>query len=306
MQNMNIAGADFQLLRAFDALIGERSVSRAAQRLETSQPAMSRSLARLRLLFGDPLLLRGQGGMVPTRRALELQEPVRRILGDIDRIALKPTAFVPRTSQVRFVVTATEYAEYVLAPALMGRLQREAPGVRVEIRAPHIERAMEWLEQGEIDFRVGWLPAPPLALRSKLLFRDRFVCLARKGHPAIRGALSLTQYFAAQHVHPRFARPSTSGQVIDDAVAAHGRKLDVALVVQNFLSVAHTVAQSDLIATVPDRLARSLADRLPLQKLKVPLDLPELRIGVYWHERTQQEPAHRWFRQLLAEVARTL
>jgi len=303
---MNITKMDFQLLRAFDALIGEHGVSRAAQRVQISQPAMSHALARLRVLFDDPLLVRSQGGMVPTRRALELQVPVRRVLMDIDRITFKPKAFNPRTSQAHFVLTATEYAEYVLVPALIGRLQREAPNVHLDVRAPSPERAVEWLEKGEIDFRVGWITAPQLALRSKLLFRDCFVCLARKGHPDVHGTLSLEQYFAASHVQPRFTRPSTSGQVIDDAVAAYRRKMNVALVVQSFLSVAHTVAQTDLIATVPDRLARTLTGPLLLQNLKVPLDLPELRMGVYWHERTHQDPAHRWFRRLLGDVARTL
>lgn len=303
---MNTKNLDTHLLRCFESLMAERSVSRAAERMNLSQPAMSHALARLRRLFDDPLLLRAQSAMVPTRRALALREPVRRILAEIDPMVSRPAAFRPETSRMKFVLTVPEYVEYVLAPRLCARLQQEAPGIDIELRTPQPERAPEWLESGEIDFRLACLRNPPRALHAKLLFRDTFVCLVRKGHPQIRGGITLEQYLTLPHVRSRFVRNSTSGRVIDETVAAHGGKLRIALLMQNFLTVFYTMAHSDLIATVPARLARGLAEVLPLQVLESPLNVPDMRIGVFWHERTHKEASHRWFRQMLSEVAAVL
>ncbi|RPJ46278.1 MAG: LysR family transcriptional regulator [Betaproteobacteria bacterium] len=303
---MNIRSLDVHLLRCFDALMAELSVSRAAEQMNLSQPAMSHALARLRRLFDDPLLLRAQSAMVPTRHALELRESVGRILAEIDGVVLRRSAFRAETSRMKFVLTAPEYVEYVLAPKLFGVLQREAPGVDIEFRTPNPERISEWMEKGEIDFRLAWLRDPPHSLHSKFLFRDQFVCLVRKGHPQIRGAMTAEQYFSLPHVRSRFMRNSPSGRVIDEVVASHGRKLRIALLMQNFLTVFYTVAHTDLIATVPERLARGLADQLSLQALEPPVNIPDMRISMYWHERTQKEASHRWFRQILADVVKEL
>ncbi len=303
---MNIKSLDVHLLRCFDVLMAERSVSRAAEHMNLSQPAMSHALARLRRLFDDPLLLRAQGEMVPTRHALELREPVGRILAEIDGVVSMAAAFRPETSRMKFVLTAPEYVEYVLAPGLFGLLQKAAPGIDIEFRTPNPERVSEWLEKGEIDFRLAWLRDPPRSLRSKFLFRDEFVCLVRQGHPQIRGAMTADQYFSLPHVRSRFVRNSPSGRVIDEVVASHGKKLRIALLMQNFWTVFHTVAHTDLIATVPARLAQGVADQLSLQVLEPPISVPDMRIGVFWHERTHKEASHRWFRQILADAVKLL
>lgn len=303
---MNLKNLDIHLLRCFEALMDERSVSRAAERMHVSQPAMSHALARLRRHFNDPLLLRAQKEMVPTRCALTVRESVGRILLETENLFLRAVAFRPEASRMKFVVTAPEFVEYVLAPRLLGRLQREAPGISLEIRMPDPDRAVEWLEKGEIDFRLGWLRTPPDKLRSKLLFRDRFVCLARKGHPQIRGSITQEQYLSLPHVRSRFVRNSTSGRVIDEVAASHGRKLNVALLMQNFFTVFHTVVHSDLIATVPERLAHGALNQLPVQVLAPPISIPDARVSMFWHERTHQEASHRWFRQLLTDVVKTL
>lgn len=303
---MNQHRMDIHLLRCFEALMDERSVSRAAERMHVSQPAMSHALARLRRLFDDPLLLRTQTGMVPPRRALNARETVSRILLETENLLLRAVEFKPLTSRMRFVITAPEYVEHVLAPRLLQRLQQEAPGITLEIRVPDPDRATEWLEKGEIDFRLGWLRTPPRTLRSQLLFRDGFVCLARKGHPQIRGSVSQEQYFSLPHVRSRFVRNSTSGRVIDEVAAAQGRELNVAVLMQNVFTVFHAVAHSDLIATVPSRLVQGVTGQLPLQLLEPPLPIPELRIHLFWHERTHQEASHRWFRQILIDTAKSL
>lgn len=303
---MNVKNIDIKLLRCFEALMDERSVSRAAERMHVSQPAMSHALARLRRQFNDPLLLRARREMVPTRRALAVRETVLRLLLEAEHLFLRAETFRPATSRMKFVITAPEYVEHVLAPRLMSRLQREAPGVSLEIRVPDPDRATEWLEKGEVDFRLGWLRTPPPTLRSQLLFRDGFVCLARKGHPQIRGGITRERYLSLPHVRSRFVRNSTSGRVIDEVAAAHGGKLNVAVLMQNVFTVFHVVAHSDLIATVPSRLVQGVAGQLPLQVLEPPLSIPDIRISLFWHERTHQEAPHRWFRQLLTDTAKSL
>jgi len=293
---------DRTLLRCFDALIAERSVSRAAERVGVSQPTMSNALARLRVVFGDPLLLRARGMMTPTNRALELVGPVRIAIANIDGILAKSDSFDPATSVARFTLTAPEYVEYTLVPPLVKALQAAAPHISLDVRSVNPAKSLEWLESGEVDLRVGWVRDPPSSLRSKLLFRDRFVCLVRAGHPRVKGRLTLEQYATLPHVRARTSPRSDFWRVLEEA--ADGRqRARVAHVVQDFMVTPRVVAETDFIAVVPERFARSVADHYALQVLKCPLRLPAISIAAYWHERSQREPAHRWFRKVITDVA---
>lgn len=303
---MDISRVDLPALRCFVALMDERNVSRAANRLELSQPAISHTLGRLRQFFDDPLLVRTRDTMAPTSRALELDPVIRTILNSVDQLKTSQKGFDPRTIRARFVLTATEYLELILVPNLVERLQREAPGVDIEIRTPNREFATSWLATGQIDFRVGWVRDPPAKLYSRLLFRDRLVCLVREGHPTARGSLTPDQYLDVSHVRSQVAGKSTSGRLIDETIAALKKKLRLTLLVQDYLIVPYTVARSDLIATVPERLAKRFAGQLPLQILPFPFKVPHMELSVYWHERTHRDPRHRWFRQVLADVAKSV
>ncbi len=296
---------DLKLLRCFQVLMTERNVSRAAARLELSQPAMSHALARLRTLFDDALLVRSKGDMVPTARATELEAEVRGILESTDRLVRKPSAFDPASARARFSIMAAEPVEYLLAAPLMRKLA-DAPGIDVDFTPADRQHAQGLLERGEIDFRTGWWPNPATMLRCKLLFRDRLVCVARKGHPAMRGRVTVEQFLAASHVRVRSASAGPSMQAVDDAVASLRKELRVTLRVHGIFSLCYAVSHSDLIAVVPESLARRLAVDHPLQLLPLPLAVPDLRIALYWHERTHKQPGHRWFRQLLTEVAREI
>jgi len=207
---------------------------------------------------------------------------------------------------VRFVMTATEYLEFALVPKLMLRLQQEAPGIDVEIRTPNHDLSRTWLEDGTIDLRLGWVRDPPKMLRSRLLFQDRLVVLARQDHPAIHGRLTLGQYLELPQVRSQAGGRTSSGRVIDAAVGAHKKRLRISLLIQNYLTAPYVVAQSNMIATVPERLATSFACQLPLQILELPFKTPRQKFSAYWHERTHREARHRWFREVLAEVGRSL
>jgi DNA-binding transcriptional LysR family regulator len=303
---MNIRELDFGLLQCFTTLMEERSVSKSALRLELSQPAVSHALARLRRLFDDPLLIKIRGGMTPTTRALELETEVRNLLAGAEHLLRKSADFLPETSRVRFTIMSPEFVEYLLAPPLVAHVETHAPGIDVAFRTSDPEHAPDWFESGEIDIRLGWLPDPPPLLRVKLLFRDPLVCIARRNHPRLKNRITAEQYLESAHVRVEQPRTRVSTGAVDTAVTALGGRLRIALQVQNAFALANAVAQSSLISTVPERLARVMATQYPLQILPLPLDVPDVRIAMYWHERTHKQPAQRWFRQLLAEAARTL
>lgn len=303
---MNNLACDLKLLMCFDALMAERSVSRAAERLNLSQPAMSHALARLRRLFDDPLLLRGRGLMTPTSRALQLEGQVQELLSALRRLAEQPAAFEPATAKLRFSVMAPEYAEYLLAAPVALQLQRDAPGVALDFRASDPERALDGLARGDLDFRLGWWPEPPAALRYKLLFRDRLVCAVRRNHPRFRSAISTDEYLAAAHVRVQTPRTSVSSGAVDQAATALRRTLNVALKVQNLSVLSEVASTTTLVATLPERLAARLQEKYALQILPLPLGVPDIRMALYWHERTHKHAAHRWFRQAVSDAVKAL
>lgn len=297
---------DFELLRAFCVLMRERSVSRAAERLELSQPAMSHALSRLRELFHDPLLLRSRGGMTPTGRAVEIEPHIRSILREIDAVVAAPEQFDPQKSKRTFVVTATEYSEFVLLPHLMARIRTQAPNVRIEIRAPDQNRMLDWLEAGEVDLRIGWVRNATASLRSRALFQDSLVCIARRDHPEVGDALSYAQFLRLPHVRPQVIGRTTTGQVVDEAVAARGGKIWIGLALQNYLTIPHVVANSDFIATLPRRLVQAFPPQLSIKILEAPIRLPRMRYAAFWHDRSHADAGHQWLRRAVAETAKQL
>jgi DNA-binding transcriptional LysR family regulator len=297
---------DIRLLRAFLVLMAEKNVSTAAEHLGISQPAASHALARLRTLFDDPLLLRSRAGMVASTRAAEFEQGVRELLATYDGLLGLARPFDPAVSSQTFVISAPEYAERLLLPGLAQRARRAAPNVRIEVQTPDRDRAFELLESGRVDLRVAWLPQPPQSLRSTQLFQDRIVCIAATGHPSVRGSISLEQFLSLPHARPLGTGRTTTGRVVDEAVEQLGRQLNLAFLVQNFLTIPLMMEGTDLIATVPLRLATFLRKQHPLQILETPLRLPRVRYAAYWHERSQKDPGHRWLRALLQESARAL
>jgi len=297
---------DTRLLRVFTVLMGERSVSRAAERLQMSQPAISHALNRLRQTFDDPLLLRSRGGMIPTNRALELQDPVRDLLAAYEQLAKPASDFDPASSTRRFVITAPEYAEHLLMPPLLRQLRAQAPGVRVDVRTPDPDRAYELLESGEVDLRIAWLLKPMQSLRSLQLFQDRMVYIADRKHPQIQERITVPQFLAAPHLRTFGTSVSTTNRVIDDALDRLGKKLQMVFYLQNFLTMPATLAGTDAIAALPQRLAERFAQQYPLQVLEPPVRLPRIRYAEYWHERNQNDPGHRWLRQAVLEAAQGL
>ncbi len=298
---MDIRSVDLNLLVALDALLSERNVTRAASRLSLSQSAMSATLARLRALFGDPLLLRTAGGMLPTSKGLEVAAPVKQVLADIGRLVQQADAFAPATAQVTFTIAASDYVEYAILPRLVDYLEANAPLARLAVRAMDFGAVGRQLETGEVDLGIlGAGFAPPNA-RSRPLFLERFVCVVRRDHPRIKDRLTLDEFCALDHL---LVAPSGSGFTAqtDDALAAIGRRRQVRLSVPHFLLVPEILVRSDMIVALPERLARGYRDRFRIFDL--PLEVPPFAIVEVWHERTHRDPALVWLRQVLTELTR--
>jgi DNA-binding transcriptional LysR family regulator len=300
---VNVASVNLNLLVALEALLDERSVTRAAKRVGVTQPAMSNTLAQLRALFDDPLFRRTSAGLEPTPRALEVAEPVRSGLRSL-RSALAAPGFDPRRSTRTFVVAASDYVELVLWPPLLAVLAREAPGVTLEVRPWGRHEVPPLLARGEADLMIGYFDDVPARHASQRLFREDYVCIVRKKHPRVSAKLTMAKYLELGHV--LVSQVGGSVGSVDRALAAQGKSRRIAARVSHFLMVPTLVARTDLVAALSRRVAAAFAGPLKLQVLKPPVDLPTSIVGQAWHEQMENDPGHRWLRGVIARVASTL
>lgn len=303
MQDMHLRRLDLNLLVALNALIAERSVTHAAERLGLSQPAVSHTLARLRKALGDPLLVRSPRGMDLTPRAQAIASPLARALEDLAG-AVRPLApFDPARATRRFRIATDDYLERLLLPKLLADMWQEGPGIGVEasIAGP---RSGHDLADGVVDAViapagvVGRLPGA----YTQHLFDERFVCLSRVEHPTIGRRLTLDTYVALPHllVSPG-GRP---GSIVDAALAKLGLRRRVAVVIPHFLAAPPIVRQSDAIVTLGRRLALASGEGLRIHP--PPLELPDFAVALFWHERDHGDPAHIWFRRMVAGAAKAI
>jgi len=297
---------DLNLLLAFEALMEERNVTRAARRIGLSQPAMSNALTRLRRTFEDPLLVRTPGAMTPTHAAQALIEPVRSALAQL-RVALeKKPAFDPAASKRAFHVLTNDYAEIILLARLMGKLRKQSNGVSIRVHRPAnvFQPPSRTALSDSYDLAIGFFPdalSLDASVRSEVLFEEDNVCIASARHPSIRGKLSIRQYATEGHVAV-FYKTEGPG-VIDTILSQKGLTRRLAVQAPHFASVPFLVAESNLIATVPRRLALRLRDTLKFQVLPLPVAMPPLRLSMLWHERMDADPAHVWLRKVFSETA---
>jgi len=287
---------DLNLLLVLEALLAERNVTRAAARLNLSQPALSNKLRRLREIFGDPLFVPTRRGVIPTNRAHELQKPLRDALDALRGISLHRAAFDPATTEFEVAIAASDYAQQ----ALLGRMiaiQREAPGLRLAWRQLYVPDLVKQMEAGEVSLAVMTPTTAPEQLRVKKLFDENYAVIARRDHPEIRGRICIEQFCAQQHVVVSPRGGGFSGTT-DEALAKLGRKRRVTFSAATFLIVPELIAHSNHIALVPQRLVRRR--RSDLQVLKPPIAIPGFSIGMVWHARVHAEASQAWFRSRLS------
>ncbi|MFY8143664.1 MAG: LysR family transcriptional regulator, partial [Caulobacter sp.] len=291
----DILGLDLNLLRALDALLDERSVTRAANRLALTQPAVSGLLARLRERFDDPLFVRGRRGVTPTPRALALAAPVKRILADVEAL-VRPVAFDPAEATFTLSIAATDYALQAVVAPFLPRLRALAPGVRVRARPIETADAPTLFERGELDIALSTPSEALPELHARRLFEEHYVVVARADHPRIGpDGVTLEDFCALDHALVSYGGDSFRG-VADEALARVGASRRVTLSLSSFLVLADVLRTTDLIAVVPSRLANAAPG---LRACRPPVEIPGFIKMAVWHERTHADPAQRWARGLL-------
>jgi len=298
---VDIRAVDLNLLKAFDALMSERAVTRAAGRIGLSQPAMSHALSRLRALFADDLFVRTPNRMEPTARAREIAPLVSAAIEHIEAALNLSVGFDPAKSAGIFTAGMAEYAEVALVGRLAESFARQAPKATLRLTPVTGAEAAEQLDSGAIDVAASHLRALPAHLASMVLLRDPFVLIARRGHPLAAEPLSIEGYAALDHVLVS-PRGDTTGAV-DRALKDFGLKRRIALLVATYLALPSVLAASDLVATVPRRTARQIAAIAEIEIMPLAIDLSVL-VSMAWHRRAASEPAQIWFRSLLVDAAR--
>ena len=299
---MNLSSVDVNLLVAFNALLKERNVTMAANRIGLSQPAMSNALARLRKLFNDPLFVRTVAGMQPTPYAQQLAEPISRACELLEGALQIDAGFDPATSTRKvFTFYLSEIGEVVFLPKILLRLQNLAPRLGVKVSRVPESGAQAAMEAGEVDLAIGIFPSLKAGFYQQRLYGDKFVCIVRRGHPLIRSAPSLEAYVAASH-----AIVASTGTGHDTAVEQvllkHRLQRKIAVTVPHFMALPAIVAQTDAIATIPSRMAAALEPQSNLSVFDAPIKFPRIEIRQHWHERYHHDAANKWLRELVAQL----
>jgi DNA-binding transcriptional LysR family regulator len=291
---------DLNLLVVFKHMLAERSVSRVAEVLDLTQPAVSNALGRLRKLLGDQLFLRTATGMEPTPFAEQLADSVTYALGMIHSALNQRTSFEPATSDRPFVIGMTDIGEIYFLPSLTQRLRREAPGVTISTVRNAAVNLRDDLESGKVDLAIGLLPQLKSGFFQRRLFMQRYVCLMRKGHPLDRPRITLAQFSAAEHL--LVVSEGTGHGKVDEVLRRSGVERKVMLTVPHFVAVGHILQAADLVATVPERLAQRMTEPFSLVAVPHPARLPEVAINVFWHAKYHKSPANQWLRTLVFEL----
>lgn len=298
---LNLRDIDLNLLVVFHELYKERRVAAVAESLGLTQPAVSNALSRLRRMMGDELFLRTGRGMEPTPYASQLAEPIAGALATIRDTLERQLEFDPAASVRKFTIAMTDLGEIHFLPRLMRRLAEVAPGVTVStVRNTSVGLGDE-LESGRVDIAFGLLPQLKAGFFQRLLFRQRYVCLFRKGHPLDKGSMTLEDFESAQHVVVVAA--GTGHATVNDAIERRAVRRNVRLSVPHFVALGHILASTDLVATVPERYVRESMGPFNLTYLPLPVPVPEFDVNLFWHARFHKEPGNQWLRSLMAELA---
>ncbi len=298
----NIKNLDLNLLRVFDTLIDEKNVSRAAEKLSVSQPAVSGMLTRLRHSLNDQLFIRSQHGIVPTIRAQALAGPIRKLLRELDAV-LEPTFFIPHEAELTLSIAATDYSLNAIVEPFLQALRQQAPKIKVAVRWINEHELFEQMERGIIDLALTTPEAAPAELRSRTLFNETYVCVLRNEHPLLEDkSLTLDQFCNVEHAIVSYVGGAFEGTT-DTVLRSLGRQRRVVLSVPSFLSLASILKNSDLCAVVPKRIMKNMHD---LTTVKLPFEVPGFTKIVAWHERSHDSEAHRWVRELLSAICKEI
>lgn len=295
---------DLNLMPIFIALMEERSVTRAAERLGITQPALSNALARLRVTLQDQLFVRERYGIQPTPIALELAPVIADALARLDDAVLGQQDFDPATAERQFVIAPNGYVEFALVPAVVARLSEVAPGIRLLLTPYGTDLAETGVVSGTTAMVLGRFVDPPDNLVVQHLMDESLACVVRADHPEVGDRLTRKQFEAMKHVN--VIPPGRLKAGLFQALARQELKREVAISVTNFFAVAEMVAVTDYCATLPRLICRRLENDPRFKILPAPVDLGSFPVDMAWHVRYRHDPAHRWLRELIGEVTRAV
>ncbi|MBB4660395.1 LysR substrate-binding domain-containing protein [Parvularcula dongshanensis] len=291
---------DLNLLPIFIALMEERSVTRAAERMGMTQPAVSNALSRLRQMLQDQLFVRERYGIQPTPIALELSPLIAEALAQLDDAVLGQQAFDPAHAERLFTIAPNGYVEFVIVPAVLARLEKVAPGIKLRLTPFGNDLAETGVVSGTTALVLGRIVDPPDNLVVQHLMDEGLACAVRADHPAIGDAMTREQFETMKHVN--IVPPGRMRAGLFHALAQQQLKRDVAISVTNFFAAAEMVAVTDYCATLPSLICRQLMHDPRLKVLPAPVDLGSFPVEMAWHVRYRHDPAHRWLRALIGEV----
>jgi DNA-binding transcriptional LysR family regulator len=293
-----MARPDLNLLVTLDVLLAEGSVARAAKRLRLSPSAMSRALARLREATGDPLLVRAGRGLVPSPRALDLRDRVGRLVHDGEAVLQPAATLDPKKLARTFTLRTSDGFVETFGPALIARVAREAPGVRLRF-VPKLDKDSAPLRDGTVDLETGVIGrATGPEVMTQALFRDRFIGVVRKKHALAKGKVTPARYAAGRHI--LVSRRGVEEGPVDEALKPLGLAREIAATVGGYATALALARETDLIASVPERHTGRL--RAGLHSFPLPVAMAEFTVSLLWHPRLDADPAHRWLRGIVREV----
>jgi DNA-binding transcriptional LysR family regulator len=303
IDHINLSRVDLNLLVALDALLAERSVTKAAARIGIGQSAMSHNLARLRELFGDELFTRGPGGMQPTPRALALADPVRIALAQIETLVSREEAFNPATAARVFRIGLPDSVEVLVGPALLAYVCEHAPGIRFRFYAAEGQGLLDDLDADRLDLGIGYgaFAGGQVHHKRRTLSTDTYLVMFNARMVRMKPPISLEDYVRLPHVLTSVRRGERG--VVDEALEKLGLSRRIALVTPRFVAVPFLVAGAAVITTMHARLARIFAAELGLSLSPPPLELPQLTSSLLWHASYDKDPAHVWLRETIVRVA---
>ena len=294
---MDIKNVDLNLLVLLDTMMERRSVTRAAEALGLSQPATSAALARLRLVFGDPLFVKVGAAMQPTPRALKLASPVRRVMANIQDDILQPSAFNPSQSDKTFNLIAPDIAEVILLPKLLRSLRAQAPGVKLRVSSMPRLTTAQALASGQAELALGYFPDLQKAgFFQQRLFKHRYIGIVRHDHPLIGSRLTMKGYLGAPHA---VVAPEGREHAVERFLHTKNLKRNVVLELSHFMSLLSIIASSDLLATVPDDLANLFVEQGSVRTVELPVAVPQVEVHQFWHQRVHKDAANVWLRGLV-------
>ncbi|MEM9946385.1 MAG: LysR family transcriptional regulator [Cyanobacteria bacterium P01_D01_bin.36] len=298
---MNLSSIDLNLLVVFQALMTHRHVTRAGEALGLSQPATSNALARLRKLTNDELFIRGARGVQPTPKARSLSTQLQPALSQIQNAFTVPETFDPASSDMTFTIGMSDYVEFTLLPPLLKHLQQVAPGISLQIRSGDRTTQLAMLDSGELDLICGLFPEQVDQHKQQKLFSEKFVAVCRVDHPDINNKLSLKAFVKAHHLLVSVKEDRTGR--IDLLLAKQNLQRHIAVSVPHFLVAPGIVAQSDLITTMTERVAKAFAQPYHLQLLPLPLAVTGFSVFMRWHKSNETVAAQQWLRSTLAAIS---